>query len=88
MRAPAEGALWLRPENLLLVVSVMPQVVVRVQLCRLSRCFAAALWPARSKTADKEPISNPIGAWIVTITRYLALIGLYAGVILVVRDVS
>ena len=40
----------------------------------------------RSQKATEEPVSNPVGAWVVTITRYLALIALYGGVVLVVRD--
>merc|ERR1719174_3223940 len=40
-----------------------------------------------SKKADPKPIDNPVGAWIVTILRYLAMIALFAGVITVVTSV-
>jgi hypothetical protein len=40
-----------------------------------------------SKKADPKPIENPVGAWIVTVFRYLALICLFAGVITVVTSV-
>merc|ERR1719240_2561587 len=36
--------------------------------------------------ADAAPLSNPVGAWIVTVLRYLALICLFGGVITVVGD--
>jgi len=39
--------------------------------------------PAKEGTS-KEPVSSPVGAWVVTVTRYVALIALYGGVILVV----
>merc|ERR1719160_1924503 len=63
-------------------------LLVQFLMCLIMPIFTGKTYTTDSldgsKTADKEPISNPIGAWIVTITRYLALIGLYAGVILVV----
>jgi hypothetical protein len=37
--------------------------------------------------ADAAPLSNPVGAWIVTVLRYLALICLFGGVITVVTSV-
>merc|ERR1719271_69316 len=40
-----------------------------------------------SKKADEKPIENPVGAWIVTVFRYLALICLFGGVITVVTSV-
>merc|ERR1719152_937788 len=39
-----------------------------------------------AKKADPKPIENPVGAWIVTVFRYLALICLFGGVITVVGD--
>jgi hypothetical protein len=36
-----------------------------------------------SQKADPEPLANPVGAWVVTVTRYLALVALYGGIILV-----
>jgi len=40
-----------------------------------------------STKADESPIANPIGAWVVTILRYLALVALFAGVITVITSV-
>jgi len=40
-----------------------------------------------AKKADPKPIENPVGAWIVTVFRYLALICLFGGVITVVASV-
>jgi hypothetical protein len=37
--------------------------------------------------ATKEPIANPVGAWVVTILRYTALVALFAGVITVITSV-
>jgi hypothetical protein len=39
---------------------------------------------AAKEGTTKEPVSHPVGAWVVTVTRYTALVALYAGIILVV----
>merc|ERR1719313_831944 len=62
-------------------------VLVQFLMCLLMPIFTRKPYNTDSldgtSVADKEPVSNPIGAWIVTIIRYLSLIGLYAGVVLV-----
>jgi hypothetical protein len=40
-----------------------------------------------STKADESPIGNPIGAWVVTVLRYAALVALFAGVITVITSV-
>ena len=56
--------------------------------CSASTGSSSAASPGlrRSEKASEDPIGNPVGAWVVTVTRYIALVALYGGIILVVRD--
>jgi len=65
-------------------------VLVQFLMCLLMPIFTRKPYHTDSldgtSVADKEPISNPIGAWTVTIIRYLALLALFGGVIAVVDE--
>jgi len=65
-------------------------------LIQFSMCLLLPLFTGKKYTtdsldgstkADESPVSNPIGAWVVTILRYLALVALFAGVITVITSV-
>merc|ERR1719217_889490 len=65
-------------------------------LIQFLMCLVMPIFTGKAYTADSldgsakataEPLSNPVGAWVVTVLRYLALICLFAGVITVVTSV-
>merc|ERR1719313_2782185 len=66
-------------------------VLVQFLLCLLMPVFTRKVYKTDSldgsSHAEGGEISNPIGAWIVTIIRYLALIALFGGVIAVITSV-
>merc|ERR1719174_2889312 len=66
-------------------------LLIQFLMCLLMPVFTGKKYQTDSldgsKKADPKPIDNPVGAWIVTILRYLALIALFAGVITVVTSV-
>jgi len=63
-------------------------LLIQFLMCLVMPIFTGKTYGADSldgsKHADAEPVANPVGAWVVTVTRYLALVALYAGIILVV----
>jgi len=66
-------------------------LLIQFLMCLLMPIFTGKKYQTDSldgsKKADENPIKNPVGAWIVTVLRYLALICLFAGVITVVTSV-
>jgi hypothetical protein len=66
-------------------------LLIQFLMCLLMPVFTGKKYQTDSldgsKTADPKPIDNPVGAWIVTVLRYLALVCLFAGVVTVIASV-
>merc|ERR1719238_1151909 len=66
-------------------------LLVQFLMCLVMPIFTGKTYTADSldgsQKASEEPLANPVGAWIVTVFRYLALICLFGGVITVVASV-
>jgi len=66
-------------------------LLVQFLMCLVMPIFTGKTYTADSldgsQKASEEPLANPVGAWIVTVTRYVALVALYGGIILVISGV-
>jgi hypothetical protein len=66
-------------------------LLIQFSMCLLLPFFTGKKYTTDSldgsTKADETPVANPIGAWVVTILRYLALVALFAGVITVITSV-
>jgi hypothetical protein len=66
-------------------------LLIQFLMCLLMPVFTGKKYQTDSldgsKKADPKPIDNPVGAWIVTVLRYLALGLLFAGVVTVIASV-
>jgi len=66
-------------------------LLVQFLMCLVMPIFTGRIYAtdaidgsAPKEGQTREPVSNPMGAWVVTFIRYLSMVALYAGVILVV----
>jgi hypothetical protein len=66
-------------------------LLIQFLMCLLLPLFTGKKYTTDSldgaTKADETPVANPIGAWCVTVLRYLALVALFAGVITVITSV-
>jgi len=66
-------------------------LLIQFLMCLIMPLFTGATYQTDSLdgsvSATKEPVKNQMGAYVVTVVRYLALIALYVGVICVITSV-
>jgi len=65
-------------------------VFIQFLMCLVMPVFTGKQYTPDSldgSSKDNNTVANPVGAWIVTIVRYLALLALYVGVVTVIVSV-